>query len=502
MKQFASICLLLILTIQHGFTDDFTDELQWLAKLTACIGQYNMAQTGDYTVKDPQDYYRPSDIREWLARQSGSRTTTATFYGICFDYAQAAYNTISQNRTQYERLGMRRGGWYIVGVGNNPRQITLYDPVARDKATVIMNGVPLKENSRQNVRSHGDATNHAWLWVYGNDGTIYWIDPTWTDNSGYVWWGVVRNGEETQARPSTEYCMVTIPSVTTFDYFNSGYANYQKGDSDRAIADYTQAIRIDPNLAIAYCNRGLAYYKKGMYDQAIVDYNQALWLDPNDALAYDNRGAAYHGKGDYDRAIADYNQAIQLDPNLVLAYNNRGFAYYNKGDYDRAIRDYEVALRIDPNYVYAYNNRGLAYYAKQNYDRAITDHTQAIRLDPNGANAYYLRGLAYENKGDYDRAIADYTQAIRLDPNGTNAYFGRGLAYDKKGDYDRAIADYTQTIRLDPNDAIAYNNRGNAYYEKGDYNRAIADFEVALRIDPNLPYVRESIEYARRDRGY
>ena len=78
--------------------------------------------------------------------------------------------------------------------------------------------------------------------------------------------------------------------------------------------------------AKAYNNRGVAYYKKGDYDRAIADYNEALRLDPKDASAYNNRGSAYAGEGDHDRAIADYNEALRLDPKYVYAYYNRGSA--------------------------------------------------------------------------------------------------------------------------------------------------------------------------------
>ncbi|MDR1893087.1 MAG: hypothetical protein LBQ61_00130 [Spirochaetales bacterium] len=186
MKRFVSVLFVLVLMARSGFADGFTDELQRLAMQTACIGQYNGAQTGNYALGDPHDYYTPGDIREYLTRTSGSRTRTQTFFGVCFDYAQAAYDDILQRRSHYEGLGMQRDGWYIAVATDNSRQISLYDPVSRDEATVIMNGVPLKLRSRQNVRAHGNATNHAWLWVYGNDGAIYWIDPTWTDNNGYI----------------------------------------------------------------------------------------------------------------------------------------------------------------------------------------------------------------------------------------------------------------------------------------------------------------------------
>jgi tetratricopeptide (TPR) repeat protein len=445
IKRSASAILLLFSTVFAVAADAFTDSLQWLAKEIACIGTYSNAQAGDYTHPDPTNYYKPSDIREYLARQSGNRTKTATFYGICFDYAQEAYNDILNNQSYYENLGMKKGSWYIAMTYDNPNVITLNDPVSKDKAILIRNGVYLKENTRFSIQAHGAAPNHAWLWVYGKDGTIYWIDPTWTDNTGYVWWGIVRDGKEVQWNPSKEYCVVAInPNNEAFAYFNSGYAYGEKGDYDRAIADYTQAIRIDPNHA----------------------------------KAYNNRGAAYADKRDNDRAIADYTQAIRIDPNYALAYNNRGNAYGAKGDNDRAIADYTQAIRIDPNHANSYYNRGLAYHNKRDYDRAIADWTQAIRLDPNLASAYYNRGVAYKNKGDSDRAIADYTQAIRIDPNVANAYVGRGVAYHGKKDYDRAIADYTQAIRLDPNVANARNNLELARKARENINtNAVPEFQ-------------------------
>ena len=169
--------------------------------------------------------------------------------------------------------------------------------------------------------------------------------------------------------------------------------------------------------ATAYNDRGVAYADKGEYDRAIQDYDQAIRLNPNYAFAYYHRGNAYANKGESDRAIQDYDQAIRLDPNSALFYTNRGAAYANKGEHDRAIQDYDQAIRLDPNYARAYNNRGNAYSRKGEYDRAIQDYDQAIRLNPNYAYAYYHRGNAYANKGEHDRANQDYDQAIRLDPN-------------------------------------------------------------------------------------
>ena len=209
------------------------------------------------------------------------------------------------------------------------------------------------------------------------------------------------------------------------------------------------------NLAVAYYSRGLAYYDKGDDDRAIAEFNEAIRLDPKFAYAYSSRGLAYDHKGNLDRADPDYNEAIRLDPKYAQAYFNRGNAYYQKGDDDRAIADYSEAIRLDPKYAYAYNNRGTAYDRQGDVDRAIVDYNEAIRLDPKFAQAYSSRGLAYYQKGDFDRAIANYGEAIRLDPKYAQAYFNRGVANLYAGRLPKALADLGQSSELNPKYAYA-----------------------------------------------
>jgi tetratricopeptide (TPR) repeat protein len=73
------------------------------------------------------------------------------------------------------------------------------------------------------------------------------------------------------------------------------------------------------NYAEAYNNRGNAYYSKGDHERAISDYNEAIMLNPNFAEAYNNRGYVYEKKGDIDKAIADYESALRIDPNSSTA---------------------------------------------------------------------------------------------------------------------------------------------------------------------------------------
>lgn len=89
---------------------------------------------------------------------------------------------------------------------------------------------------------------------------------------------------------------------------------------------------VETNLAILFNNRGNAYNDEGRYDRAIQDFDEAIRLNPQYAEAFNNRGGAYLGKGQYDRAIQDYDQAIRLNPQIAQAFYNRGLARQKKGD--------------------------------------------------------------------------------------------------------------------------------------------------------------------------
>lgn len=199
----------------------------------------------------------------------------------------------------------------------------------------------------------------------------------------------------------------------------------QSVDADAKITGCTALIQAGQNttetLSFIYNNRGTAFDDKGNYDRAIQDFNEAIHLSPNDAYAYYGRGYAYKKKGDYDRAIQDFNEAIHLNPKLERAYYDRGSAYMDKDDYDRALQEFDEAIRLNPKDAYAYNNRGVAYEKKDEYVHAIQDYNQAILLNPNYAYAYSNRGTAYFAQSNLTAAIADFEHTISAAPSSSTS---------------------------------------------------------------------------------
>ena len=100
------------------------------------------------------------------------------------------------------------------------------------------------------------------------------------------------------------------------------------------------------SIALAYNNRGIAWRDKKEYDKAIADYNEAIRLDPK-LRRVTTTGATPGLKKEYDKAIADYNEAIRLDPKFGFV-TTTGACLERKKEFDKAIADFTEAIRLDP----------------------------------------------------------------------------------------------------------------------------------------------------------
>jgi tetratricopeptide (TPR) repeat protein len=142
-------------------------------------------------------------------------------------------------------------------------------------------------------------------------------------------------------------------------------------------------------LATAFDNRGIAYRLKGEYDRALRDYEQAIRLNPSSANAYNNRGVIYRIKGDYDRAIADYDEAIWLKSgDYPAAFYNRALAYSDKGEYDHALTDFDVVLQFNAKNALALYARGLTRLKKGDAEAGNDDIAAAKAINPSIAEQF------------------------------------------------------------------------------------------------------------------
>ena len=117
--------------------------------------------------------------------------------------------------------------------------------------------------------------------------------------------------------------------------------------------------------------------------KAIKDYDEAIRLNPQSAEAYYKRGGVYHSLGQLERAIEDYDEVIRLNPEYFEAYINRGNVYYELGQFEQVIKDYDEVIRLNPKNDGAYFSRGLAYNELGKKAKAIADLEKFITLNDN-----------------------------------------------------------------------------------------------------------------------
>jgi tetratricopeptide (TPR) repeat protein len=118
---------------------------------------------------------------------------------------------------------------------------------------------------------------------------------------------------------------------------------------DRLITQYTAAIEKSASPAELFYKRGVVNFMKRDVQAAIADFGEAIRLEPQDPNAFVNRAVAYFELDDNAHAIADMDAAIKLAPKAATLYQYRGKMHLDSGNADRAIADFQQLLKLDPS---------------------------------------------------------------------------------------------------------------------------------------------------------
>jgi tetratricopeptide (TPR) repeat protein len=240
------------------------------------------------------------------------------------------------------------------------------------------------------------------------------------------------------------------------------WLNYELGRAlggakrwDEALGYYRAALVLRPK---AHLNLGVVLKSMGRMDEAIDQFQQALRIEPQSALAHANLAFALHSSGRLDEAIDHYRQSLRLEPYNATDHVNLGFALQSSGRLDEAISLFREALRIDPKRIGPHIHLGAALQVKGRKQEAIDHYRQALQLDPKEASDHVNLGGALTRMGRVDEAIVHYQQALRIDPRLASAHIHLGIALQLKGRLDEAIGPFQQALRLDPSDVSVRNN--------------------------------------------
>ncbi len=193
-------------------------------------------------------------------------------------------------------------------------------------------------------------------------------------------------------------------------------AHWARGNAEKALADFDEAIKLGYDTANAFASRALFLTSSHEYEKAIADFSKAIEKGDKSESIFINRAAAYLQMNRVEEAIADYTSAIQLNDKNAGVLQQRATAYKVHGELDKAIEDFNKAILLSPNFIPAVMGRGYIYFQKGEHAKAIEDFSKVIELNGRAAVAYNNRGYNYQQIGKHAEALADFKKAVELTP--------------------------------------------------------------------------------------
>jgi tetratricopeptide (TPR) repeat protein len=162
-------------------------------------------------------------------------------------------------------------------------------------------------------------------------------------------------------------------------------------------------------------------YGAGELDRAIGEYEQALKDNPDDAESLSNLGQVLVKQGRAPEAIPLFERAIALLPSRWAYHFNLARALGETGDWERSVTEYQVAQRLFPDDFATEFNLARALHKAGREEEAVQGYLRAIDLAPEDASFRMSLGISYERLKRPADAVKAYEEYLRLAPDAPDA---------------------------------------------------------------------------------
>ncbi len=170
-------------------------------------------------------------------------------------------------------------------------------------------------------------------------------------------------------------------------------------------------------------NQGDKYFNSGEYDKAVTEYSEILKFNPNDVRMLYNRGRAYEELKDFENAKNDFEKALELDPNNFQVLLSLANLHHKEKNYTNALLYSSRAEEIPGAPAMASFIKARALHQMGKSDQALTAYADAIKRDKDFGQAYYNRGLLKVALGRIGSACEDFQLANSLEYPGAQEAF-------------------------------------------------------------------------------
>ena len=271
------------------------------------------------------------------------------------------------------------------------------------------------------------------------------------------------------------------------------FARRTKEDVNKAIESYEQAIKLDPNFAIAFARIAEAYNQmsnypyaspKEAFPKAKAAAERAIAIDPTLSEAHTAMGNTLTSYDwNWTAAEGSFKRALELDPNSASAHYRYATEYLiSIGKTNEAVAEVERALEmepLDPNMV---ANLGRVYLYDGQSDRALEHAKRAYEADPNFVIARLLYGMTLNAVGQYAEALALSEKTLREDPNNQHMLLVSGYAYGRSGKRAEAEAIVKRFEEISKSEYVIPSFVATIYGAMGEKEKAFAELEKAIEL--------------------
>ncbi len=215
----------------------------------------------------------------------------------------------------------------------------------------------------------------------------------------------------------------------TLELYQLGNELFESGKYYEAEALLLDIIKTNPNYADVHNKLGIIYHQKGELDKAIHHFEEALRINPRYTEVSLNLAVTYNDIGEFKRAQDILSKAAQIvhptpttmDPftagKLANEHYKLGNIYLELGLNDEAIEEYNKALRFSPMLADVLTKLGIALRNKGLHEDAIIQFSKAKEINPNYGPAWVNLGVTYYSQGLTGLAIEEWEEALRRNPD-------------------------------------------------------------------------------------
>jgi tetratricopeptide (TPR) repeat protein len=291
---------------------------------------------------------------------------------------------------------------------------------------------------------------------------------------------------------------VTKNNAVAHCHLGSKYG--ERGEYEKAMAHFRQAITAAPALPDGYFGLGYTFELQGKREEALEQYGVALRLKPWDGWIHLHMGVVLSQLGKKEQAMAHYLEAVRLNPDSPEGRFTLGQAFAEKNELAAAATHLAEAVRLSPGNREAILRLAETLLGMGNLGAAEARFRHLLALDANDPDAHINIGGVLWMRGQRQEALAEYATAVRLKPDYPIAHFNLGTALLSQDRFAEAAASFSEAARLKPDYAAAISGLGRSLSAQGRYDEAIPVFErsLAVKRDPSTLYSLGLAQASRR----